>query len=179
MSKDIIIGMDPGKNGAIVLILRDGRVLKKEIFPLIGKELDIIGVNKNFMEYKDRIVHAYLEQIHAIFGASAGSTFTFGRVYGMLESLLVGHGIAYTLVQPKIWQKVIFNGIPEMRKPGKMDKKTGKTRKGRVDTKAMALLASKRLFPSVDLRPTERSKKPHDGLCDALLIAEYGRRNNV
>ena len=52
--------------------------------------------------------------------------------------------------------------------------KTGS--KTKVDTKAMALMAAKRLFPKVNLIMTERSTTPHDGLVDALLMAEYARR---
>jgi hypothetical protein len=33
-----------------------------------------------------------------------------------------------------------------------------------------------KLFPGVDLRATERSRKPSDGLAEALLMAEYARR---
>jgi len=32
------------------------------------------------------------------------------------------------------------------------------------------------LFPKVNLLMTERSSVPHDGLVDALLMAEYARR---
>ena len=31
-----------------------------------------------------------------------------------------------------------------------------------------------RQFPNVDLRKSERARKPHDGKVDALLIAWYG-----
>ncbi len=44
------------------------------------------------------------------------------------------------------------------------------------DTKTKSILAASRLFPRVDLRRTARSKVAHDGLTDALLIAEFGRR---
>ena len=35
----------------------------------------------------------------------------------------------------------------------------------------------KRLFPDINLLATPRSRKPHDGMAEALLIAEYGRRH--
>lgn len=35
------------------------------------------------------------------------------------------------------------------------------------------------LFPDVSLLASDRCKRPHDGLADALLIAEYGRRRLV
>ena len=45
-------------------------------------------------------------------------------------------------------------------------------------TKEQSIIAVQRLFPSVDLLdPTKlRSRKLHDGMAEALLIAEWGRR---
>jgi len=51
--------------------------------------------------------------------------------------------------------------------------------KGKRDTKAMALVAVKRLFPHLKLTFGERATKPHDGLVDAVLMAEWARRNNL
>jgi hypothetical protein len=44
------------------------------------------------------------------------------------------------------------------------------------DTKQRSVIAAQRLFPNVSLLPTPRCKKPSDGIADALLIAEWGRR---
>jgi hypothetical protein len=43
----------------------------------------------------------------------------------------------------------------------------------------MALIAAKRLFPNQKLVFGDRATKPHDGLIDALLLAEYARRLNL
>jgi hypothetical protein len=42
----------------------------------------------------------------------------------------------------------------------------------------MALMSIKRLFPDLKLTFGEKAKVPDDGLIDAVLIAEYARRNN-
>jgi hypothetical protein len=115
--------------------------------------------------------HCVLEDVHSIFGASSSSTFDFGWGLGVIEGVLVANKIPYTKVQPKKWQKEMFEGIPLQQKPSS----TGKTMK--TDTKAMAEQAAKRLFPSIDLRATERSKKSSDGKVDALLMCEFCRRN--
>ena len=65
----------------------------------------------------------------------------------------------------------MWEGIPKQTKPSKSGKKI------MTDTKAMSLLACKRIFPDIDLIDTERCKKPHDGKVDALLLMEYARRN--
>ena len=111
-------------------------------------------------------MHCVIEDVHALFGASAKSTFNFGWIVGALEAILVSNGIPYNKVSPKDWQKEMWQGIPKITKQGKNS----------TDTKAMSLLAAKRLFPNEDLRATERSVKPCHDKIDALLLAEYCRR---
>ncbi len=67
----------------------------------------------------------------------------------------------------------MFQGVDQITKPSK----TAGAKPIR-DTKAMALVAVKRLFPDLKLTFGERATKPHDGLIDAVLIAEYARRMN-
>jgi hypothetical protein len=47
----------------------------------------------------------------------------------------------------------------------------------KIDTKATSLIAAKRLFPDEKFLATTRSKVPHNGVIDAVLIGEYCRRN--
>ena len=69
----------------------------------------------------------------------------------------------------KQWQKEMFLGVEEITITGKSTR----------DTKAMALVAIKRIFPNLELTFGVKAKKPHDGLVDAVLMAEYARRNNL
>jgi hypothetical protein len=174
----MIIGIDPGKNGAIVFLQEDGKVAVKHKMPTIGKVLDINAL-KGILSIPYLDVHVFIEDVHAIYGSAAGATFEFGFVCGAIQGVVTALGLKHTLVQPKRWQKEIYQGIPEIRKPPitiLKGKRTGQTIKGKLDTKKMSELAAKRLFPDVDLRASERCKIPHDGIVDALLIAEYGRR---
>lgn len=166
------IGIDPGKNGFLTVINQKGYFEFYPI-PLVGKELDILKINDIISSIisEESDFHCVIEDVHALYGASAGSTFIFGYVCGVLEGILVANNIPYTKVAPKKWQKQMWEGIPLQQKSSS----TGKTMV--TDTKLMSLMAAKRLFPKVDLRETERCKKPHDGKVDSLLIAEYCRRN--
>jgi hypothetical protein len=47
---------------------------------------------------------------------------------------------------------------------------------GAVNDKASSVLWAQRHYPGVDLRRTARCKNLHDGMADALAIAEYCRR---
>ncbi len=179
-----MIGIDPGKTGGIVILITSGLDIYR--IPKIKTEVDLQALKNIFIKIKSSSkecdnFHLYIEKVHAIFGSSAKSTFEFGRICGQLEGFIVANEIPHTYVQPKVWQKEMFEGIKEIRKPGKLDK-NGKLKKGKIDTKAMAELALKRLLPSnyeqfyvVDASGN-KSKNVHDGLVDAYLIAEYGRR---
>lgn len=173
-----IIGIDPGKNGAIAISDADG-VVAFIVMPKIGNVFDIHELNQFFRKLKPEAFHVVIEDVHAIYGSAAGATFNFGFGCGLLQGLLVARDFSYTLIQPKKWQKVMYEGVPEIRKPSiliKKGKRAGQTVKGGLDTKAMSLLAAKRLYPTMSFLATPRCKKPHDGIVDALLIAEYGKR---
>ena len=75
-----------------------------------------------------------------------------------------------TIRTPYATMKDLKSSIRKLEKIYKAGSKT------KVDTKAMALVAAKRLFPKVNLMMTSKSTVPHDGLVDALLMAEYARR---
>ncbi len=175
---NIYVGIDPGKDGGIVILFPDNSVEKFTI-PLIGGFVDEKSLSDIFRNIKifeeEHNVKAILEDVHSIFGTSAKSNYSFGDINGFLRGMLVAYKIPFVKVQPKEWQREMFKGVPEKRKPSKLDR-NGKERKGSIDTKSMAALAVQRLFPEIDLRKSERSKKQHDGLVDALLMAEYCRR---
>lgn len=166
------IGCDIGKSGAIVIQdLENGNIVK-QVMPIVGKDVDVHELISILEAFKDTDCMVIIEDVRAIFGAAASSTFTFGFVAGVTEAALIALKLPYRRVNPKIWQKLAFAGVKEIRKPSTKNK-LGKEIKGKVDTKAMALIAAKRLYPNVDLRPTERSKNPHDGIVDALLMSWY------
>jgi len=170
----MIIGIDPGKHGGIVALSEDGKGVQTYCIPKIKDEIDVWGIQEIFFTLfnsdKEIVV---IEQVHAIYGSSAAATFSFGFICGLLEGIVVGNNFRYIKVKPKDWQKIMFEGIEPIYKPSK------KKGRGTLETKKMAEIAYKKLFPQVDLYRTDngnKSKKVHDGLVDALLIAEYRRR---
>ena len=172
MSK--IIGFDPGKQGGIVR-MNDG-VIETFAMPVIAKEFDLPAI-REILDVGPGW-HLFIEQVHAIFNCSAGSTFSFGGAFHGPQWMACGLGLPFTLVQPKLWQASVYAGVLEIRKAPitiKKGKLKGQVRRGPRDTKAMSLLAAKRLFPNVDLKANERCSVAHEGIVDALLIAEHGR----
>jgi len=155
---------DVGKEGAFV-VFKDKEIIVKTVMPCISNQIDLSELSKCLSGIDRRDIHVVVEDVHALFGASAKSTFNFGWSLGIIEGLLAGMNISYTKVTPKAWQKEMWQGVPPIFKQG-----------NKIDTKATSLLAAKRLFPNIDLRKSERASKPHDGIVDALLMGEYCRR---
>ena len=168
----MFLGIDPGVNGGLVLIDSDGSILDKALMPYIllrsSKEVDLQGlvrklqemVYTNHLEGKliDKVI---LEKVWAMPGNGAVSSFKFGYNFGVCEMALVCLGLPYVLVNPRTWSKAMHEGLSKD-----------------IDPKKRSLLAFQRLYPNTDLRSSDKAKKPHDGLIDALLIAEYGRRSH-
>ena len=176
------IGIDPGEVGFITVIFPNG---EKEFYSIDeNDDLDLSRILKDIKKRSWEVV-ACMEQIHAIFGASAGSTFNFGQIFGVLKGLLVATEIPFHLVPPKDWQKEIWVHADEIyvtKNRKKTDKVTGEVTISSykaVDTKSTSINAARRLFPNIDLRKNERCKKIDDNKVDSLLIAEYGRRKNL
>lgn len=169
------IGIDVGKDGAITYVTPNGNWTSYKM-PLIGKEVDtnrLSEIIKNIAigSLKEGWnVFGCIEDVHAIFGSSAKATFQFGRNAGMLEMALVANEIPFALVQPKAWQKEMWQGVPIVKRLSK----SGKTKV--TDTKKTSEIACKRLFPNMDLRATERCKTNDEGIIDSVLICEYARR---
>lgn len=175
--KTVYIGIDPGLKGFITVLESDEEITFHPI-PTInkGKELDSIflaGLLKGIVErYKEHRVVFGVENVHALFGASAGSTFNFGFTAGCIEGVLACLGVTVMKPAPKTWQKEMWKDITPIKKKSM----TGKTEV--IDTKATSMKAARKLYPRVDLRRTEKCKNLDDNKCDSLLMATYLRRMN-
>jgi len=175
----LISGIDPGVKGAIS-ILDSGKIVELIATPMFNGEIDY----NEFLKISNRMLemgveHVFLEHVHAIFGVAAKATFHFGQAYGAAR--LITSRFPHTLVQPKVWQKEMWQGLVEQRLPGKFNKNTGKMGKSRVDTKLMSAIAAKRLFPETNFYQVSQKtgkilSKIDDGKTDAALVASYGHR---
>ena len=171
------IGIDPGVIGFITAIFPNGAF---EFYSIDeNDDLDLHRVLKSIKERSWQVT-AVLEDVHALFNASAKSTFNFGEIKGILKGLLIANEIPYTLVQPKTWQSEIWNN-QDMIVSCKIIKKSDGTEQKRkvVDTKSTSINAARRLFPNIDLRKNDRCRKTDDNKVDSLLMAEYARRRNL
>ena len=156
-----IIGIDPGFTGGICVIESETRklhligpipVIKNKKKKTELDEMKIREVLIPFIKPKTRI---FIEQVNAMPQQGVVSMFRFGTTWGLLRGICVGLGNQPILVHPIKWK----NGLNLGKKAKKAEYKM-----------------AKRFYPSITWIATKRSRKPHEGMIDAALIAAYGRQ---
>lgn len=150
----MLIGIDPGTTGAIVVLGDDlGYVAHLNMPTLkVGTKNRVNGaaVGAFLREHVTPSAHAFLEQVGAMPGQGVSSMFTFGHAAGVVEGLIQGLSIPYTLVTPQAWKR----------------------RAGLIGSdKDAARSRAIQLYPSVRILDL---KEKGQAVADAMLIARYG-----
>jgi len=175
-----IIGIDPGYNGGIAFLgdatqvyvmptiqytapprkgRKHDRIVREYDEGVIVSLLGGLGPNNAFAFIELSAAQSRFDvKLKKHVPQGAVTNFNTGFGFGLLRGMLAAMQIPYQIVAPKVWQKAMFGGLASQ------------------DTKAMSTIVAGRLFPGVDLRKSDRCRVLHDGKCDALLIAEWGRR---
>lgn len=164
-----VIGIDPGKDGALAVV-EDTRLLLTETFPKLGStnELCFRSLHKRLQSLCIGVDLIVIERVQAIRGSAAKATFSFGRVFQMAIDAATLAPSPLEFAKPTEWQKAVFKGETPQYKISKTGKKNVK------DTKKMAQVVASRLFPHEKFLRSERCVKAHDGMIDAALIAYWG-----
>lgn len=147
---DAFIGIDPGKAGAIcVLIPKTKQVAFKKTTDNPG-ELHA-WIKRIHREHILRVI--MIEKVHAIQGTAAGTNFNFGFNTGLVTGIAMSTGASVDLVTPKKWQS--YAGVKA---------------KGPAIKKDVAGICQ-RLYPKVNVHGPRGGLL--DGLSDSLMIAHY------
>jgi hypothetical protein len=160
----IVIGVDPGLTGAIAAIFPSGEIEFHDMPVLVsakrsgkGKDtqIDYAGLAHILRRYPARgEVMAIVEQVGVMPGEGPTGAFKFGLCNGALFATLATLQIPYTKAIPQTWKRPF--GLL-------------KTEKDEARQKAL------QLFPQcID----HLNLKKHSGRADALLLAEYLRRQS-
>lgn len=152
------LGIDPGLDGALVLLGASLDVRAAHVMPTLGtrrRVLDLHALRGVLLdvwaaERGDLVVA--LERAGARPTDGKVSAWSNGCGWGQLDGLLCGLAIPVVVVPPRTWQARVCHGLPEL------------------DTKARTLLAVQRRVPDLDLTPGRR-RVPHAGIADACGIA--------
>lgn len=141
------VGIDPGKSGALAIIHEDGQVETYTFNPSVYS-----SILRSLSEYRNAV--CCVEKVSAMPGQGVVSMFNFGHNFGLIEGMLQAYSIPYQLVPPQTWKKEF----------------------SLTSDKAKSIEVCQKLFPNANLMATSRSRKPSDGIAEALLMAEYARR---
>lgn len=150
------LGIDPGLKGGLVLISDSGKILDFIKMPVRKDGLIDHAAITEFIS-KIKGVSIFLERAVS-FGMGTTGAFTYGRGFAAIEIAIELSGNRFNHVYPTTWTRLLHKDQPKD-----------------IETKEKSLRAARSLH-NLSLFPKARTGKIHDGLVDAYLIAEYGRR---
>lgn len=159
----VFCGVDPGRDGCLAILgYRNDPIiipfneteyanqLRRLDFCRTEAEKDLEAI----MHVPKAEVFCVVEHVNAMPGQGVTSCFSFGRNFGFILGLLTAFRIPYELVRPQRWKREFSC----------------------TSDKNTSIEVAQRMFPGVDLRRTPQCRGPHDGIAEALLMAEYARR---
>lgn len=118
-SRPLLMGIDPGLNGAIAVVDMDRRCLVDMIdLPTFRQEsearkqgflsyLDVHKVSSLIDMYAPLVSLCALEEPGAMPNQGLSSTFRFGHVCGQLHGVLAGHYMPVVPVKPGVWKSAL------------------------------------------------------------------------
>jgi len=143
----MIIGIDPGKHGALA-----------KIYHGLGGHVEVFSLPEDIKEsrrfIRDQVqecmfgdTHIFVEEVHASPQMGVVSAFSFGRRYEQILSVIETTGYKINHVKPQHWQNAI--GVLSGGDKGKLYEK------------------ARSIYPNIKFKRSE---------ADALLIAYYGMK---
>lgn len=154
----IIIGIDPGLEGAIAAVgslglvaMHDMPVMPRSTTGTVKQQVNAAGLHALFKDLvaghdKNEFI-VFFERVNAMPKQGSASTFSLGHTAGIIEGVVACFGLAHEIITPQVWKRHFKLG------------------KDKDESRALA----QRLYPEASLA---RKKDHNRG--DALLIAKYG-----
>lgn len=157
----LVMGIDPGQAGGVAILGDTPSLAVVCAMPLLFKgDVDFVALDRwiyTNVGIPSQIALAILEKAQGMPGQNCNSVFNFGDHYGQLKAYLRMKLYSHQLATPQSWK--------------------GKILVGTAKDKAAAIQHCVNRYPH--LLPTLNVGKKkviyHDGMADALCIAEFGR----
>lgn len=148
----VYIGIDPGKTGGWAITHEDGHV---DVYPWNDEIFIACMQGLHMANPSGEGIICALEKVGSMPKQGVSSTFRFGEEYGLIQGVLKALNIPYQTIPPQTWKKE-FSLLHQ--------------------DKSKSVETAKRLFPGLNFLPTERCRKPSDGMCESALLMLYARR---
>lgn len=144
-------GIDPGAiSGAWGVVDLHGKYWSCGSIPHIEGKIDTRTFSAELCQAIDKQdVEFCLESVHSFSGQGVSSTFKFGRAVGAIDAVCEAFRSPIHYITPQKWKKNL----------------------GLSANKDESLVLAKQLFPNAPI-----TLKKHHGLAEALLLAEWLRR---
>ena len=157
---NLYLGIDPGLQGALAFVSHEGDVISASPLPTRTirdkKQIDSANLYHMIKAYVDNIRFTSVEHVHAMPKQGVVSTFSFGKGFGMILSILEVLNLRYNEPTPQAWKKDIL----------------GQSTPDKAKSLAYAMsVPMKRDFVHI-----RRGLTPHDGVADAICLARYARK---
>lgn len=157
----VIVGIDPGKKGAIAILREDGSLLDLYDMPLTDKgKKGQVDAGQLAEMLRGRCGTAVIEKVGYIPGDGGQGAFSFGESAGVARGVVSALGFDLVMPGPQQWRK--WYGLT-----------------GAADH--VVIRTAIALYPEADVYTGFKKKNgtPNvkDGRTDALLIARYGLSN--
>lgn len=171
---ETIIGIDNGLDGGIAFLV--GESLRTFRMPTYKyqknkRRVDSVEFCDLLTSYSTPLVRVVIEKPAG--SKSAAAARSMADSFARCETCFQIKRFAYEPIHARTWQQEMFEGERVATDCPLDDVLEGEFQE---DTKDVALKVAKRLWPKHNWLATKRSRKPHDGMIDAALIAEYARR---
>jgi crossover junction endodeoxyribonuclease RuvC len=107
----MILGVDPGKSGAIALLDSNGELIMVEDMPVTDKHVsthllaDIIGSHADAAAILGETLICVIENVWSSPQMGVTSAFSFGRSKGLVEMAAAAFGCRIVMVSPAKWKK--------------------------------------------------------------------------
>jgi hypothetical protein len=162
---NIIIGIDNGISGGLVAIsAHHGLIIAASTMPSqkhrTRNEVDIQAAHSWICSVTnhqpDQATYIIEEPNNS---RNASTAYSVAASFHALRGYLEAYRADVRRITPQSWQKAMLGKVPA------------------GETKAYALAKAREIWPDETWLATPRSKVPHEGIVDAFLIAEHGRRH--
>jgi hypothetical protein len=160
-----IIGIDPGMTGAIAFN-EDSNIEFVENLPFKDNKINVLSLSEFLLE-EPKARHIFIEQPIYMPKQSSQSTATTAGNYERILAIIEWAEIPYTEVRASEWKKTMDISLA-MKKVGKKATPKEKSEHKKA-LKELAIKRAHQLFPGIVFGN-------NDGMAEAALISEYGRR---
>lgn len=177
----VIIGIDPGLSGAIVVLGKGWSILAAHRMPVFkhrtGNRVDGAALAEMLRPWDD--AHAVLEEVHAMPEDGAASAHTFGRSVGVAQGVVQTLSIPLTEVSPVAWKraagtsgaKKAIQGVRVDATPEELAAFKARMAKAKRDGKDVSRGRAIELWPQ--WQALRQTKEGGQAYADAALLARF------